>query len=94
MTTQQAVGAIDRWRGALAEWALPTELVDAAPESPWQFSTRTFAVRADRALMESTPTPSRRRALEALPVDGAVLDIGCGAGAASLLGREIGRAHV
>lgn len=89
MTTQHMERAIDRWQSALAEWAIPQEILDTAPESPWQFSTRTFAVRADRALQESTPTPSRRRALDALPEGGSVLDVGSGAGAASLplLGR-------
>lgn len=84
MTTQQTARASDLWRSALAEWAIPPEILDAAPESPWQFSTRTFAVRADRALQAATPTPSRRRALEALPEGGTVLDVGSGAGAASL----------
>jgi cyclopropane fatty-acyl-phospholipid synthase-like methyltransferase len=89
VTTQQTGRAIERWRSALADWAIPQEILDAAPESPWQFSARTFAVRADRALHEPAATPSRRRALEALPEGGSVLDVGSGAGAASLplLGR-------
>ena len=75
--------AIERWRSALAEWAIPQEILDAAPESPWGHSTRAFAARADRAI--ATPaTPSHRRAAEALPEGGSVLDVGCGAGAASL----------
>lgn len=84
MSTPQTVRAIDQWKSALAEWAIPQHILDAAPESPWQFDRRTFATRADLAMREPAPTPSRRRALEALPEGGAVLDVGSGAGAASL----------
>lgn len=78
-----------RWRSALAEWAIPPDILAGAPASPWQLGTRQFAARADVAMRDESPTPSRRRALEALPERGTVLDIGCGAGAASLplLGR-------
>jgi SAM-dependent methyltransferase len=84
MTAPAPATAIDRWRSALAEWAIPPEILARAPESPWHLGTRQFAVRADNALRESTPTPSRRVALDALPEGGTVLDVGCGAGAASL----------
>jgi SAM-dependent methyltransferase len=70
------------WKQALAEWAIPPDILAAAPESPWGYSTKLFARRADAA--PSSPTPSTERALEALPEGGAVLDIGCGAGAAAL----------
>jgi SAM-dependent methyltransferase len=51
-----------------------------APESPWEFSPAFF-----RPPVEPTPdTPSRVRAREALPEGGAVLDVGCGGGAAGL----------
>lgn len=76
--------AIDRWRSALAEWAIPPEILAAAPEPPWQLGTRQFAARADVARRAAATTPSQRRALEALPEHGTVLDVGCGAGAASL----------
>ena len=55
-----------------------------APESPWTFPVDLFASRADAAARQFEPTPSNLRALEALPEHGAVLDVGCGAGAASL----------
>lgn len=84
MTTQQTESAIRIWQSALEQWAIPQDILDAAPESPWQFDTRIFTVRADRAMRATAATPSRRRALEAVPEGGSVLDIGCGAGAASL----------
>jgi SAM-dependent methyltransferase len=77
------MSATERWAQALAAWAIPPEILAAAPESPWGFPTDVFARRADAAT-PAAPTPSTQRALEALPQGGAVLDVGCGAGAGSL----------
>lgn len=74
--------AAERWRDALAAWAIPQDILARAPESPWGFPVELFASRADAATGQLTP--SNRRALEALPERGTVLDVGCGAGAASL----------
>lgn len=86
------VSAVDRWREQLEGWAIPAEIRARAPEDPWGFPTELFVAKADAAPPE---TPSRRRALEVLLQGGAVLDVGCGAGAASLAlvppaGRLIG----
>ena len=69
------------WREALNEWAIPEEILDAAPESPWGCPLELFARRADTSRQA---TPSDDRAREALPDGGTVLDVGCGAGAASI----------
>ncbi|MHB8613122.1 MAG: class I SAM-dependent methyltransferase [Candidatus Dormibacteraceae bacterium] len=74
--------ANERWRSALDDWRLPTEILDAAPESPWEFPVGLFEKRADAS--RNSSTPSNESALEALPHGGSVLDVGCGAGAASL----------
>src|SRR5438105_1630635 len=74
--------AADRWREALGRWAIPPEILEAAPESPWTFPVELFASRTDAAV--ERPTPSNLRALEAVPEGGSVLDVGCGAGAASM----------
>jgi SAM-dependent methyltransferase len=84
--------AVRRWREALEGWAIPEEILARAPEDPWIFPTELFVAKADAAPPD---TPSRHRALEALPHGGTVLDVGCGAGAASLAlvppaGRLIG----
>lgn len=84
MTAPAPATAIEHWRSGLAEWAIPPNILDTAPEPPWPLGTRQFALRADMAQREGIVTPSERRALEALPEGGAVLDVGCGAGAASL----------
>lgn len=73
------------WARALGAWALPPEIVDAAPEGPWRFPPALFAWTPERAAAESgVATPSRSRALEALPEGGSVLDVGAGGGRASL----------
>jgi SAM-dependent methyltransferase len=74
--------AAERWREGLASWAIPDDILRAAPESPWGCPVELFARRADEA--GDRLTPSNLRALEALPEGGSVLDVGCGAGAASL----------
>lgn len=72
--------AAERWASELAAWAIPDHIMAQAPESPWAFSPALF-----RAPAEPGPdTPSRLRALEALPDGGSVLDVGCGGGAAGL----------
>ena len=78
--------AAARWAAALAEWAIPQEILDAKPEGePWRFSPAVFAWTPERAAMEGpVVTASRRRALEAIPEGGSVLDVGAGGGRASL----------
>lgn len=71
--------ATERWQDALAGWAIPTEILEAAPESPWGFPVEMFGAH------QSDPSSmSRMRALQVLPDGGSVLDVGCGGGAASL----------
>jgi SAM-dependent methyltransferase len=77
------VTAADRWRAELAKWAIPERILATAPQDPHRFSVRRFAALADEALREP-PTITHRRAAEALPDGGSVLDVGCGGGAGSL----------
>src|SRR5215471_12021888 len=80
-----------RWRQDLAAWAIPDEILAQALESPWRYPAGVFARRADDQ-MASPSGLSYERALEALPAGGSVLDVGSGAGAASLpLGYRAGR---
>ena len=76
--------AARHWRRALGEWAIPEEILAAAPEPPWSFSATMFARIAEQALAEERPTSARRAAEEALPAGGTVMDVGVGGGAASL----------
>lgn len=72
------MNALEQWRAELAAWAIPDDLLAQAPEPPWGFPVELF-----RADSEQPDTPSRDAALEVLPAGGAVLDVGCGGGAAS-----------
>jgi len=77
------MSASDRWRDALRSWAIPEAILAAAPESPYGFPTEPFRHRAARS-RSAAPTPTTLRALEALPEDGTVLDVGVGGGSTSL----------
>ena len=75
------------WRKKLESWAIPSEIIDQAPENPWIHPTVLFQVPQIIEL-----TPSHSRALEALPDNGSILDIGCGGGiAAFAMGKKVGR---
>lgn len=75
--------AADVWREAASKWLLPQAIIDAAPEPAATLDPEMFRYRPD--LDATMPVrPSRRRALEALPANGSVLDVGCGGGASSL----------
>lgn len=77
--------AAERWSGELAAWAIPAEILDTAPESPWGFPPRIFARAAEDALTPTaSPSVSAARAREALQQGGTVVDVGIGGGAASL----------
>jgi SAM-dependent methyltransferase len=73
--------AAQRWAEALDSWAIPQEILDAAPESPWGHPPSLFKRHPGHG---DTDTPSLRRALEALDDGDTVLDVGVGAGASSL----------
>lgn len=70
--------AAERWRQALAAWALPDSILLAATESPWIHPPELFGVPD---VIDATPSHSR--ALEALSIGGVVLDVGCGGGVAA-----------
>jgi hypothetical protein len=67
-----------RWADELAAWAIDPEILAAAPESPYGLPPQLFAAGV------ATPSPLLDLARAALPDRGTVLDVGAGAGAASL----------
>lgn len=74
---------LERWRSDLAAWTIPEHITAAVSESPWVLPRGVFARRADR--VAAAPSgPSFERAWAALEPSGSVLDVGSGAGAASL----------
>ncbi len=74
--------AAQRWAEGLAGWAIPPHILEAVPESPWSYSPAVF-VGVTRAAL-AVETPSTGRARQALRNGASVLDVGVGAGAASL----------
>ena len=86
MADETIPGSAQQWWEDLDSWAIPPEILDAAPESPWGCPPGLFARAAQEALdkQAAAPTPSLLRALQVLPEGGSVLDVGAGGGAASL----------
>ena len=70
--------ASEKWKKDLEAWSIPKEIIDQAPESPWIHPPSLFQIPS---LIELTP--SHQKAFEALPIDGSILDIGCGGGIAA-----------
>lgn len=75
--------ASERWRAALDAWAIPPEILAQAEEDPWSLPPGHFAPKGDGVL-----SLAHRRALEALPEGGSVIDVGSGGGAMSRPLRE------
>jgi len=74
----------EAWTRDLESWAIPPEILDAAPESPFGFPAELFIRRADRAADDTAPpTPTTAMATAALGGGGTVLDVGAGGGATS-----------
>ena len=81
------MSAAKKWKENLQAWGIPQEIIDQAPESPWIHPPVLFQI-PDQIEM----TPSHQKAFEALPVDGSILDIGCGGGiAAFAMGTKAGK---
>jgi SAM-dependent methyltransferase len=78
-----AATATAAWSRLLEARAIPAEIVAAAPVSPYGFSPEAFARRTEALIGRELRLPGRR-ALEALPEGGHVLDVGVGTGSASL----------
>jgi len=72
-----------RWAEALRALAIPEAILAAAPE-PWRGPDPAVFRGRTEAPLRAPLSASHRRALDALPKDGSVLDVGVGAGAASL----------
>jgi len=68
----------EQWRSALEAWALPEEIINSAPQSPWIHPPVLFEVPDT-----ISPSPSHDRAREVLVEGATVLDVGCGGGVAA-----------
>lgn len=72
--------AAQRWADDLAAWAIPRAILDQAATPPWIHPVAQF-IAPDGDIPDS---PSHDAARTALPVDGVVLDVGCGGGRAAM----------
>ena len=69
----------DRWRAELEKWAIPSEILNQAPENPYIHPSINFTVPE---VIEATPSTFRAR--ERLDNLSSILDIGCGGGIAAM----------
>jgi SAM-dependent methyltransferase len=72
-----------RWRADLAAWAIPEPILRAVDRSPWTLPRQVFARRAERQVAAPEGASFELAAAAVRPA-GTVLDVGSGAGAASL----------
>ncbi len=75
--------AAERWRDNIRRSQVPQAVLDRAPDAEYSLEPERFRWRPDEDAKQPV-RPSRRRALEALPEGGSVLDVGVGGGASSL----------
>jgi len=80
-----ATDAANRWKAALASWAIPDPILAQATEDPWALPVALFEHQ------QPDLSPSHRRGLEALAPGGTVLDVGAGRCAMSLPLRPAAR---
>lgn len=78
-----AAAAAERWREHVRRTEVPQAVLDAAPEPAFTLEPERFRWKPEQDATQPV-RPSRRRALEALPEGGSVLDVGVGGGASSL----------
>ena len=85
--------ALEAWGEQLRSWAIPDDILRAAPEPPYGYPTEPFEQRGARA---GGPADSATtgRAAEALEDGGTVLDIGVGGGGTSLRLRGVAAAII
>ena len=74
---------LEQWRRDLAAWAIPESILAGATDSPWVLPREVFSGRARRVRRDPVG-PSYELAWHALDPPGSVIDVGSGAGAASL----------
>ena len=77
------MNAADRWRSQLEAWAIPEDLLAAVSDSPYRWPVELFRRRSITA-EERAPSPTSETVRRLAGPGGSVLDIGAGAGRASL----------
>ena len=75
--------AAERWRSELEAWAIPQQLLEAVTDSPYRWPVELFR-RRNITAEEMAPSPTSETVERLAGPGGTVLDIGAGAGRASL----------
>jgi len=83
MVQARTMDVLHSWAAQLAAWAIPEPILARVTESPWVLPQQVFARRAQRQIAAPSG-PTYQAAAVALADPGTVLDVGAGAGAASL----------
>ena len=78
-----ALTAVGQWRAGVEAWTVPPEILERSPAADARLEPERFRWNPEEDAKQPV-RPSRRRALEALPEGGSVLDVGVGGGASSL----------
>jgi SAM-dependent methyltransferase len=76
------VTAADRWASELEAWAIPQRLLDAVPDSPYDWPVELW--RRSQRDRGSEGTVTQQVVFDLLGDDGTLLDVGAGTGRASL----------
>jgi SAM-dependent methyltransferase len=79
---RMTVSAAQRWESALAEWAIPTHILEQATVPPWVHPPAMF--RSSNDDPANTPSMETARILLRKGSEGSALDVGCGGGRSSL----------
>lgn len=69
------MSASDRWTTALQDWAIPADILDAAPRDPYEFPASIIS----RPTVDPLTTPTGHVVLQRLAPAERLLDVGCGA---------------
>ncbi len=76
--------AAARWRGQLEAWAIPQELLDAVPDSPYSWPPELWKRRTEAQEQAADEPETTAIVRSLLPEGGTLLDVGAGTGRASL----------
>lgn len=76
--------AVSAWREQLFEWTIPEALLDAVPDSPYEWSGTLWRRRTKEAIESDTNSPTMSRIRELAGHHGSILDVGAGTGRYSI----------
>lgn len=76
--------AVSAWREQLSGWTISQALIDAVPDSPYEWSGTIWRRRTEEAIESDTNSPTMSRIRELAGYHGSILDVGAGTGRSSI----------